>query len=89
MIEFFFRDQEHYDVSNLAAGCAKNTKVCWKDIVGAKVQVMKDGEFLESLVESFCRDQFRAYSEVGKSSWELFVQLKLLFCLYLKSGLCF
>ena len=40
---------------------------------------MKDGEFLESLVESFCRDQFRAYSEVGKSSWELFVQLKLLF----------
>ena len=50
---------------------------------------MKDAEFLESLVEIFYRDQFRAYSEVGKSSWELFVQLKLLFCLYLKLGLCF
>ena len=48
---------------------------------------MKDGEFLESLVESFCRDRLRAYCEVGESSWELFVQLK--FCLYLKSGLCF
>ena len=28
---------------------------------------MKDGEFLKSLVESFCRDQFRTYSEVGES----------------------
>jgi hypothetical protein len=39
---------------------------------------MKDGEFLESLFESFCRDWLRAYSEVGESSLELFVQLKLL-----------
>ena len=47
--------------------------------VGAQVQVMKDGEFLESLVESFCRDQFRAYSEVGESSWEHFVQLNYVY----------
>jgi hypothetical protein len=38
---------------------------------------MKDGEFLESLFESFCRDWLRAYSEVGESSLELFVQLNL------------
>ena len=43
---------------------------------------MNNGEFLESLVESFCRDQFRAYSEVGKSSWELFVQLKFFFSIF-------